>query len=307
MDYRTFLDAIALLSSYDPHRQGLKIKVLTEKESEIRIVTPVDKIHSLPPHLHAVAWMSVLSGCNRRLEEKCEAILEILVLVKDKKHAKRMLEQGILDILLSILSNYFQLLCSWVRQRTEDAIHRKDSAAENCKCQSVVTLEKSICDLYPVVQLTSQCCIALGKSHCALVTNSSTADVKVHCPYNSCSVGDALDPVDNFLANMSVPDWQKLARLLYEIPHNIRISDVGGKDNDGDDGDDPVVNKSPLLSKKGLHLLVSVQWSVIEAQDVARLISCLETGILDPRMARTDPDCFEEALKSGLAYATFEF
>jgi len=308
-DFNTFLDAINLLSSYDPHRQGLKIKILSEKESEIRIATPVEKIHSLPPHLHVVAWMSVLSSCNRSLEEKSEAIMEILVLVKDKKHAKRMVEQGILDILLSILSNYFQLIRSWLRQRAGGTVHEEKNVSENLKCQSVATLEKSLCDLYPLVYLTSQCCIALGKSHCALVTSSSTTDVKVHCPaYMSCCLGGILDPVDSFLANMSVPDWQKLARLLYEIPHNIRISDIDGNDDDNnDDADDEILidEKRPSL-RKGQQLLVSVQWSVLEAQDVARLIACLEAGSLNPRMARIDPERFTETLNSTLADATLD-
>lgn len=307
-DLNTFLDAMNLLSSYDPRRQGMKIKVLSERESEIRIATPIEKIHSLPPHLHVVAWMSVLSSCNRSLEEKGEAIMEILVLVKDMKHAKRMIEQGILDILLSILSNYFQLIRSWLRQRTKGTVHGKEKVSENCTCQSVASLEKSVCDLYSLVYLTSQCCIALGKSHCALVTSSSTTDVKGNCPaYMSCYLGGILDPVDNFLINMSVPDWQKLARLLYEIPHNIRISDSDGNQFDDDDHDDAVdeflLDEKQSSLKKGQQLLVSVQWSVFEAQDVARLIACLEAGSFDPRMARIDPECFTEALNSTLADA----
>jgi hypothetical protein len=308
VDLNTLYDAISLLSTYDPHRQGIKIKVLTEKESEIRIIAPVEKIHSLPPHLHVVAWMSVLSSTNRSIEEKCEALNEILVLIKDKKHAKRMLEQGILDIILSILSNYFQLLCSWLRQRTE--AYEKDNFREICKCQSVATLEKTLCDLYPIVYLTSQCCVALGKSHCALITNSSTTDVKVHCPYLSCFVGNELDQVDNFLLNMSIPDWQKLARLLYEVPHSIRITQDEDNDDDDDDDNNPVLIQQKQrqdLTKEGQQLLVRVQWTVLEAQDVARLIACLETGFLDPRMVRTDPECLTEALKGILAHATLAF
>jgi len=124
----------------------------------------------------------------------------------------------------------------------------------------------------------------------------------------SCCLGGILDPVDSFLANMSVPDWQKLARLLYEIPHNIRISDIDGNDDDNnDDADDEILidEKRPSL-RKGQQLLVSVQWSVLEAQDVARLIACLEAGSLNPRMARIDPECFTETLNSTLADATLD-
>jgi hypothetical protein len=57
-------------------------------------ITPVGQIHSLDPALHPRAWFDVMASAWTSKDEKNEAMEEILLLSKDKNHARILLEVG---------------------------------------------------------------------------------------------------------------------------------------------------------------------------------------------------------------------
>mmetsp|Transcript_23055 Transcript_23055/g.33023 ORF Transcript_23055/g.33023 Transcript_23055/m.33023 type:complete len:309 (-) Transcript_23055:55-981(-) len=287
--------------------------ILIRKEKELRITAPLNKIHSLSLNLHAVSWMGIISSNYRSIEEKHEALQEILLLVKDKNYAKKMLDQGILDSFLSILSDFFNKFSAWVRrhlrqrcstniEKTEQdsrcQINNKDLNGKGIAIDSVSILEKTICELYPVALLTTRCCVALGKANCSSIIGTNDTVVKAaHCfPSRVVGISNSrenmeFDSIYDLVSNISIPSWQKLARLLYEYPHHLRIFQEEEKDN----------TAQPILKHDEPELFVSVKWSVLEAQDIARLINCLATGTLDPRLVSSDPERLIRVLSERLA------
>jgi len=311
-DLNTIFDALNLFCSKHQLRKDVKVDVI-RKEKELRITAPLNKIHSLPLNLHAVAWMGIISSNYRSIEEKHEALQEILLLVKDKNYAKKMLDQGILDSFLSILSDFFNKFSAWVRrhlrqrcstniEKTEQdsrcQINNKDLNGKGIAIDSVSILEKTICELYPVALLTTRCCVALGKANCSSIIGTNDTVVKAaHCfPSRVVGISNSrenmeFDSIYDLVSNISIPSWQKLARLLYEYPHHLRIFQEEEKDN----------TAQPILKHDEPELFVSVKWSVLEAQDIARLINCLATGTLDPRLVSSDPERLIRVLSERLA------
>jgi len=103
-------------------------------------IVPVDQIYSLEPSLQPRAWLDVMASANTSQDQKNEGMEEILILAKDKRHARFFLEEGILDSLMCIIMQY---LDSGPERKDEDAfLHAK---------------------------LAASCCVTLGKAHCAAV------------------------------------------------------------------------------------------------------------------------------------------
>ena len=69
---------------------------------------PLSQIHSLRPSLQPRAWLDVMASAHTTRDDKNEAMQEILILAKDKEISRWFLEEGILDSLMFILSNYFR-------------------------------------------------------------------------------------------------------------------------------------------------------------------------------------------------------
>jgi len=55
-------------------------------------IVPVSQIHSLNPSMQPKAWLDVMASILTTRLEKNEAMEEILILAKDKHHARMMLE-----------------------------------------------------------------------------------------------------------------------------------------------------------------------------------------------------------------------
>jgi len=102
-------------------------------------VTPVNEIYSLDPTLHPRAWFEVMANALTSIDEKNEAMEEILILAKDRKHARLLLEEGILDSMMYIIRDFFQAHVS---------TNLSDTSLHHAK-------------------LAANCCIAFGKAHCA--------------------------------------------------------------------------------------------------------------------------------------------
>lgn len=66
-------------------------------------ITPVGQIHSLDPALHPRAWLDVMASAWTSKDEKNEAMEEILLLSKDKNHARMLLEVGLILFLMFVI------------------------------------------------------------------------------------------------------------------------------------------------------------------------------------------------------------
>lgn len=66
-------------------------------------ITPVGQIHSLDPALHPRAWLDVMASAWTSKDEKNEAMEEILLLSKDKNHARMLLEVGFILFLMFVI------------------------------------------------------------------------------------------------------------------------------------------------------------------------------------------------------------
>lgn len=105
-------------------------------------ITPVDQIHGLQPQKQPRAWLDVLASANTTTDEKSEAMEEIKILSRDKRHARMLLDEGILDSLMYILNRYFDKVRRGTPIDPQERFHAK---------------------------LAASCCVTLGKAHCAAV------------------------------------------------------------------------------------------------------------------------------------------
>lgn len=81
-----------------------------------------------------------MASANTSQDQKNEGMEEILILAKDKRHARFFLEEGILDSLMYIITQYL------------------DSGPEEKDDES-----------FAHAKLAASCCVTLGKAHCAAV------------------------------------------------------------------------------------------------------------------------------------------
>ena len=81
-----------------------------------------------------------MASANTSQDQKNEGMEEILILAKDKRHARFFLDEGILDSLMCIIMQYL-----------DSGPERKDEEA------------------FLHARLAASCCVTLGKAHCAAV------------------------------------------------------------------------------------------------------------------------------------------
>jgi len=158
-------------------------------------IIPVGKIHSLHPSLQPRSWLDVMASMFSTREEKNEAMEEILILSKDKNNARMFIEEGIIDSLLYIIRMFFK---SYVTKEINMTNGIKTLISSNVNPR-----------LFHA-KLASNCCIALGKAHCALVHTE----------------GDLL--LMSSYYHGTVPVSRQLAQMLHEVPYNVpTFSDNG--------------------------------------------------------------------------------
>lgn len=138
-------------------------------------IIPVDQIHSLEPFLQPRAWLDVMASANTTRDEKSEGIEEILILAKDKRHARFFLEEGILDSIMWIINQY-------------DSEEEQDAQE------------------YAFTKLAAQCCVTLGKAHCALV--HTDGDLQLMSLYE----------------RGLVPEERQVAQMIHEVPHHVQVA-----------------------------------------------------------------------------------
>ena len=102
-------------------------------------IVPVQQIHGLEPSQQPRAWLDVMASANTTVDEKNEAMEEIINHAKDKQRARILLDEGVLDSLMYILNCHFDKRGNVTK---DESYHAK---------------------------LAATCCVTLGKAHCAAV------------------------------------------------------------------------------------------------------------------------------------------
>jgi hypothetical protein len=129
----------------------------------------------------------VLASAETSIDEKMEAMEEILILAKDKQRARIFLEEGILDSLMWILGRYFE------------KIHAGPAAAD--WAHPTVSVQET-----KAAKLAALCAVCLGKAHCNAIHTE----------------GDLL--LMSLYERGTVPEERQLAQMLHEVPHYARTT-----------------------------------------------------------------------------------
>lgn len=154
---------------------------------------PVSQIYSLSPSKQPRAWLDVLASARTTANERREALQEVIILAKDKQHARAYVEDGILDSLLYMVDKYYHL--SSAQSPTNGA-----STADPTSLQSKNTSNNPHKD---AAQLAATCCLTLGKAYCAAL--HTEGDLRLMSLYE----------------HGSVPEERQLAQMLSEVPHHV--------------------------------------------------------------------------------------
>ena len=149
---------------------------------------PAGQIYGLDPATQPKAWLDVVASANTSHEEKQEAMEEILILAKDKRRARILLEEGILDYIMWTVSRYLE----------------KVGGADNpdWKNKEISNNEKD------ATRQAATCCMILGKAHCAAV--HTEGDLQLMSLYE----------------RGIVPEERQVAQMLHEVPHHVRITNT---------------------------------------------------------------------------------
>ena len=152
-------------------------------------IVPGSQIHSLDPSRQPRAWLDVMASIATTREEKDEAMEELLIFIKDKETAFMLLEEGILDSMIYIISCFFRKHASSAHEWQDEMPYQFSSDPD-----------------YLHAKLASTCCIALGRAHCAIVHTD----------------GDLL--LMSSYSRGTVPLERQLAQMLYEVPHHTSVT-----------------------------------------------------------------------------------
>jgi len=198
-------------------------------------VVPLGQIHSLRPSLQPRAWLDVMASAYTTRDDKNEAMQEILILAKDKEISRWFLEEGILDSLMLILSTYFRNYSSFSRNiQPQDTKEQFKSYKQGGQA-------------FIHARLASNCCVALGKAHCAAVHTE----------------GDML--LMSAYSRGSVPVQRQLAQMLFEVPHHMKVI------NPSVDGTTDQHDAEFTLTELSMQ----------QAEDLASSIKALDDGKID--------------------------
>ncbi|KAG7368468.1 hypothetical protein IV203_031211 [Nitzschia inconspicua] len=190
-------------------------------------IMPASQIHGLEPSAQPRAWLDIVASANTSNGQKNEAMEEILLLAKDKRRAKIFLDEGILDSIIWTLSRYFEKL----------EVVGKES---NWAFPDISRDEKV------AASLAAQCCVTLGKAHCAAI--HTEGDLQLMSMYE----------------RGTVPEERQVAQMLHEVPHHTRITKT----------DDPTIvepNKEVFALR---------QLTLPQAEELAKSIKAVADGKL---------------------------
>ena len=235
-----FIHAISLIQAHDR-------LTFTSFASKGRVV-PLSQIHSLRPSLQPRAWLDVMASAHTTRDDKNEAMQEILILAKDKEISRWFLEEGILDSLMFILSNYFRNYSSFLRGETPTMMTEGEKE-EPFKSYKVGG------NAFYHAKLAANCCVALGKAHCAAVHTE----------------GDLL--LMSAYSRGSVPVERQLAQMLFEVPHHMKVMSTNVGNAVGGEAQQQLQQFDAEFTLTEL--------SMQQAEDLASSIKALDDGKID--------------------------
>jgi hypothetical protein len=131
--------------------------------------------------------LDVVGNANTSHDEKNEAMEEILLLAKDKRRARILLEEGILDYIIWEVGRYLE---------------KVNNSNENWKHPDVTPNGRI------AAKQAAVCCVTLGKAHCAAI--HTEGDLKLMSLYD----------------RGIVPEERQVAQMLHEVPHHVRITNT---------------------------------------------------------------------------------
>jgi len=182
-------------------------------------ITPVNQIHSLEPSLHPRLWLEVMANARTTLDEKNEAMEEILILAKDRLNARTLLEEGILDSVMYIIRDFFQSLEG-----------RITSVTDNQTNPSLLH-----------AKLAANCCVALGKAHCAGFHAEGDVSNMAHITFEA------------------VPVSKQVAQMLFQVPHHKALNKLG-------------------VGKTSVAFKLTTDMTMRQAENIAKCITDLSEG-----------------------------
>eukprot|EP00980_Cylindrotheca_fusiformis_P001201 scaffold328_cov130-Cylindrotheca_fusiformis.AAC.15 len=150
-------------------------------------ILPAGQIYGLDPVAQPKAWLDVVANANTSFDEKNEAMEEILILAKDKRRARILLEEGILDYIIWVLGRYLEK----IRNTSEEWKHQDVTPNERVAAKQAAV-----------------CCLTLGKAHCAAI--HTEGDLQLMSLYE----------------RGIVPEERQVAQMLLEVPHHVRITNT---------------------------------------------------------------------------------
>ena len=136
-----------------------------------------------------------------------------------------------------ILSNYFRNYSSFLRKETPAFAEGEAEPFSSFKPGG---------SAFNHARLAANCCVALGKAHCAAVHTE----------------GDLL--LMSAYSRGSVPVERQLAQMLFEVPHHMKVGGPGGEAGQGE---------GPFEAEFALTEL-----SMQQAEDLASSIKALDDG-----------------------------
>jgi hypothetical protein len=209
----------------------------------------VSHIHALAPSLQPQAWLEVICNESSSKEEIKEAMEEIVLFAKDKHHGRMFLEEGILDPLLTILKDFFDVHGYLLKLKEEEP------AADETR-----VLLQEACDLYQRALLSANVCIALGKAHCAMV--HTEGDLLLMSSYHQGRV----------------PEGRQLAQMLYEVPHRTREQTSVNYS--------PVSVELYANNNRYQSRCTLTELSLNQAEELAKMIKDLTEGKMNPLFSK---------------------
>ena len=148
-------------------------------------------------------------------------------------------QEGILDSLMFILSNYFRNYSSFLRDE-----------APISETQEPLSSFKQGGEAFFHAKLAANCCVALGKAHCAAVHTE----------------GDLL--LMSAYSRGSVPVERQLAQMLFEVPHQMKVINPGQ-------------NNGTNENQFDVEHFTLTELSMQQAEDLASSIKALDDGNID--------------------------
>lgn len=163
-----------------------------------------------------------------------------------------MIEEGILDSLMFILSNYFRNYSSFVR-------NEKSALLSEVEKEEPFQSFKQGGAAFHHAKLAANCCVALGKAHCAAVHTE----------------GDLL--LMSAYSRGSVPIERQLAQMLFEVPHHMNVMNTA-TNNSCANGDATQAQQQQQFDSAEFTL---TELSMQQAEDLASSITALDDGRID--------------------------